>query len=154
MRFVIAQMARALAFLHECEVVHRDLKPANVLINSDCRIKLCDFGLSRFLSVKCGEHLNMTEFVATRWYRSPEIIFGSRQYSKETDIWSFGCILGEMLAERPLFNGKTVMDQLEKIMAFVGQPTNEELASLRCDKPSELLQNIKIKKMPPSYWFK
>lgn len=93
-RFVIAQVTQALMFLHECDIVHRDLKPANILINSDCRIKLCDFGLSRFLSVRSGEELNMTEFVATRWYRSPEIIFGSRSYTKHTDMWSFGCIIG------------------------------------------------------------
>lgn len=153
-RFVVAQVTQALQFLHECEIVHRDLKPANILINSDCRIKLCDFGLSRFLSIRNGEQLNMTEFVATRWYRSPEIIFGSRQYSKETDMWSFGCILGEILADRPMFNGKTVLEQLEKIMMFLGPPNSDDLASLKCDKPSDLLQNVKVKKMPSSYWFK
>lgn len=69
----------------------------------------------------------MTEFVATRWYRSPEIIFGSHQYRTETDLWSFGCIVGEMLSGKSMFSGKTILEQIEKILAFVGCPTIEDI---------------------------
>jgi serine/threonine protein kinase len=69
-------------------------------------------------------------------------------------MWSFGCILGEMLSEKPLFAGKTIVDQIERIMSFVGYPSTEDLASLKSEHANELFQNVKVKKMPPSYWFK
>jgi mitogen-activated protein kinase 15 len=106
------------------------------------------------MGVRPGEELTMTEFVATRWYRSPEIIFGSRRYSKETDLWSFGCILGEMLAGRAMFSGKTILEQIEKILAFVGCPSSEDMQSLNTEQASELFDPAKIKKIPSSYWFK
>lgn len=96
--------------------MHRDLKPANILINADCHIKVADFGLSRCLSetennngIKYLQYLElpiMTEYVATRWYRAPEILFGSHYYSTAVDMWSVGCILGEMILGKACFAGK------------------------------------------------
>jgi mitogen-activated protein kinase 15 len=106
------------------------------------------------MTTKTGEELNMTEFVATRWYRSPEILFGSREYREQTDLWSFGCIVGEMLAGRAMFSGKTIMDQIEKIFAFLGCPSSEDISSLQTLQPPETFDSSKIRKMPASYWFK
>ena len=97
-------------------MIHRDLKPSNLLIDSGCLVKLADFGLARSLTVKKNdERIDvfdsfkarpvMTDYVATRWYRAPEILFGSSKYSKAVDMWSVGCILGEMLLGRAIFAG-------------------------------------------------
>lgn len=81
--------------MHSAELLHRDLKPSNILLNSDCNVKVADFGLVR--SVACQNDAPapvLTEYVATRWYRAPEILLGSHAYTKGVDMWSVGCILG------------------------------------------------------------
>lgn len=123
-KFITYQIAKALKYLHSASVIHRDLKPSNILINEDCFVKICDFGLVRFLSRQEQDNNDvLTEHVATRWYRSPEILLGCRDYSSPTDIWSFGCILGEIVVGRPLFPGKSTLDQLEKVLEFTGYPS-------------------------------
>ncbi len=92
-RFIIYQMAKALKYLHTGFIIHRDLKPSNILVNSNCTIKLCDFGLVRSISSKNESNPILTEGVATRWYRAPEVLLGSKSYSTPADIWSFGCII-------------------------------------------------------------
>jgi mitogen-activated protein kinase 15 len=105
-------MAKALKYLHTGFVIHRDLKPSNILVNSNCAIKLCDFGLVRSISSKNDSGLVLTEGVATRWYRAPEVLLGSKSYSTPADIWSFGCIIYEIIAQKPLFAGNSTLDQL------------------------------------------
>jgi mitogen-activated protein kinase 15 len=110
-RFILYQLAKALKYLHSAKLIHRDLKPSNILVNSNCAIRLCDFGLVRSLNAKqLGAVL--TEGVATRWYRSPEVLLGSKSYSTPADVWSFGCIIYEILAQKPLFAGSCTMDQI------------------------------------------
>ena len=92
-RFIIYQLAKSLKYLHSGSIIHRDLKPSNILVNSNCTIKLCDFGLVRSLIVKDDNGPVLTEGVATRWYRAPEVLLGSKSYSTPADIWSFGCII-------------------------------------------------------------
>lgn len=81
-------------YLHTAELIHRDIKPSNVLVNEDCHAKLCDFGLIRSVDDEDEEVAPvLTEYIATRWYRAPEILLGSKKYSKAADVWSFGCML-------------------------------------------------------------
>lgn len=131
-RYVLYQVAKAIKYLHSAELIHRDLKPANVLVNSDCSAKLCDFGLVR--SVDRGfceeDDVVMTEYVATRWYRAPEILVGSPSYSKAIDIWSLGCMIAEMYKGKPLFDGTSTVDQLERILGWTGMPKKSDIDSL------------------------
>jgi len=92
--------------------LHRDLKPSNVLLNSECHAKLCDFGLARSVAYNsdCDNKPVMTEYVATRWYRAPEILLGSSTYTKAVDIWSIGCILGELVNGKAIFPGTSTLN--------------------------------------------
>ena len=92
-KYIVYQLACALKYIHSAGILHRDLKPSNILINSNCQIKVCDFGLSRTTRSEYFNKAVMTEFVATRWYRSPEIIFGSKGYNSKSDMWSLGCLI-------------------------------------------------------------
>lgn len=88
------QIVMGIHYLHNSKLMHRDLKPSNILVNSDCTAKICDFGLVRFLGSDIVNFNTLTEGVATRWYRAPEILLGSNSYDTQADIWSLGCILG------------------------------------------------------------
>ena len=106
------QILRALKAMHSANVLHRDLKPANLLLNPNCDLKVCDFGLARSASSTSS----MTECVATRWYRAPEIMLTLQQYTKAIDVWSVGCILAEMLSGTPLFPGTDCIFTLQRRM--------------------------------------
>jgi mitogen-activated protein kinase 1/3 len=124
-KFVLYQICRAVLFLHSANVIHRDIKPSNVLINEDCIIKLCDFGLSR--NLRTGETLSLTEYVVTRYYRAPEVMLCSHQYSKSIDIWSIGCTFAELLSRTYLFPGENYLTQIKLIIEALGTPSEEEL---------------------------
>lgn len=131
-RFVIYQICKALKFIHSADIVHRDLKPSNVFINSDCTVKLGDFGLARtLLSSKKGFDPIVTDYVATRWYRAPEMILGSSSYSKNVDMWSVGCILMEMLNRKPLFPGKSTKEQIKLVFEVIGFPNKDEFNKVK-----------------------
>ncbi|POV98779.1 hypothetical protein PSHT_13865 [Puccinia striiformis] len=98
-QYFIYQTLRALKALHSADVIHRDLKPSNLLLNANCDLKVCDFGLARSVRTAEQETGFMTEYVATRWYRAPEIMLTFKQYTKAIDVWSVGCILAEMLSD-------------------------------------------------------
>jgi mitogen-activated protein kinase 15 len=92
-KYIVYQLACGLKYLHGVGVLHRDLKPSNVLLDSGCRVKLCDFGLSRTTTSEYFNRPVMTEFIATRWYRAPEVLLGSRSYTAKSDMWSLGCLI-------------------------------------------------------------
>lgn len=93
-------------------------------------MKLCDFGLVRSLVKTEGGCPIMTEYVATRWYRAPEILMGSHTYTKGVDIWSFGCMMGELIKGKPLFPGTSTLNQIEKILCWTGMPTAADVQAL------------------------
>jgi|TARA_B110000305_G_C19089220_1_gene469967 cyclin-dependent kinase-like len=102
-------------------VVHRDIKPENLLIDPSDNLKLCDFGFARNIPQQ-RQNPQMTDYVATRWYRSPELLLSDR-YSKEVDIWAIGCIMGELTDGEPLFPGESEVDQLFEIQKILGALT-------------------------------
>jgi mitogen-activated protein kinase 1/3 len=109
-QYFIYQTLRALKAMHSANVLHRDLKPSNLLLNANCDLKVCDFGLARSAASTDDNSGFMTEYVATRWYRAPEIMLTFKEYTKAIDVWSVGCILAEMLSGKPLFPGKDCME--------------------------------------------
>lgn len=125
------QLLRGIAFCHDRRVLHRDLKPQNLLINKDGELKLADFGLARAFGIPVRSY---THEVVTLWYRAPDVLMGSRKYSTPVDLWSVGCIFGEMASSRPLFPGTSDHDQLMRIFKMLGTP-NEETWPTMVDLP-------------------
>nr|ARJ54259.1 p38 protein [Aurelia aurita] len=136
-QFLVYQVLRGLKYVHSAGIIHRDLKPSNIAVNEDCELKILDFGLARMTDE------SMTGYVATRWYRAPEIMLNWMHYNQTVDVWSVGCIMAELLTSKVLFPGGDHIDQLTKIMQLVGKPSPESLAKIT----SESAKNY-IKSMP------
>lgn len=98
--------------------MHRDIKPENILVSPNGVVKLCDFGFARLVS---GPNESCTDYVATRWYRSPELLIGDPRYGKSVDIWATGCLYSEMVTGQPLFPGESDVDQLYRITKTLGK---------------------------------
>jgi len=113
-QFFIYQILRGLKYMHSAGIIHRDLKPRNLLVNSNCDLKICDFGLSRTVHTT-KETGNMTDYVATRWYRPPELLLETKDYGPAVDVWSAGCIVAELLRRKPFLPGTETKHQLELI---------------------------------------
>ncbi|CAH0479385.1 unnamed protein product [Peronospora belbahrii] len=134
------QLLRGLAYLHSANLLHRDLKPSNILVTSTCEVKICDLGLARYVDYsksKCirgsspeDAFVELTEYVVTRWYRAPEILLDGCRYDKPSDLWSAGCILGELLGRKPLFPGSSTTNQLNKIFNILGTPDTFYIAKI------------------------
>ncbi|KAJ1924668.1 cyclin-dependent kinase 5 [Tieghemiomyces parasiticus] len=116
------QLLQGIAYCHNHRVLHRDLKPQNLLINKKGDLKLADFGLARAFGIPVR---NYSYEVVTLWYRAPDVLMESTQYSTTIDLWSAGCIFAEMASGRPLFTGNNQADQLIKIFKVLGTPTEE-----------------------------
>ena len=119
MKSFLYQLLMGVAYCHHHRVLHRDLKPPNLLINREGQLKLADFGLARAFGIPVRSY---THEVVTLWYRSPDVLMGSRRYSTPVDIWSVGCIFAEMANGRPLIAGTSEGDQLERIFRLLGTP--------------------------------
>ena len=147
-RSLIYQMCKAVSYLHKNNMIHRDVKPENLLINENLNLKLCDFGFARKVKLnKSNNNINtMTDYVATRWYRSPELLLSGGIYGPEVDYWAIGCIMGELADGNPMFPGEDEVDQLDCIIKILGN-LPENLVNMYYDNPiyngKELL---KIKK--------
>ncbi|KAJ9555980.1 hypothetical protein OSB04_010594 [Centaurea solstitialis] len=137
-RYFLYQILRGLKYVHSAHVLHRDLKPSNLLLNANCDLKIGDFGLARTTS----ETDFMTEYVVTRWYRAPELLLNCSEYTAAIDIWSVGCILGEIMTRQPLFPGKDYVHQLRLITKLIGSPDDASLGFLRSDNARRYVRQL------------
>ncbi|XP_051150986.1 mitogen-activated protein kinase homolog NTF3-like isoform X2 [Andrographis paniculata] len=133
-QYFLFQLLRGLKYLHSANILHRDLKPGNLLINANCDLKICDFGLARINNSK-GQF--MTEYVVTRWYRAPELLLCCDNYGTSIDVWSVGCIFAELLGRKPIFPGTESLNQLKLIINILGSQTESDI---------EFIDNPKAKK--------
>jgi len=144
-----------LKYIHSANVLHRDLKPGNLLVNADCELKICDFGLARgYTPGPAGQQLRggnaanqgfMTEYVATRWYRAPEIMLSFANYATAIDVWSVGCILAELLGGKPIFKGRDYVDQLNQILHYLGTPSEDTLRRVGSPRAQDYIRSLPIK---------
>ncbi|RWR80911.1 mitogen-activated protein kinase 4 [Cinnamomum micranthum f. kanehirae] len=137
-QYFLYQLLRGLKYVHSANVLHRDLKPSNLFLNANCDLKIGDFGLARTTS----ETDFMTEYVVTRWYRAPELLLNCSEYTAAIDIWSVGCILGEIMTREPLFPGKDYVHQLRLITELVGSPDDSSLGFLRSDNARRYVRQL------------
>lgn len=152
-QYFVYQILRALKSIHSADIVHRDLKPANLLLNANCDLKVCDFGLARSVAKdfqQGGKDAGlMTEYVATRWYRAPEIMLSFKMYTKAIDMWAVGCILAELLTGRPLFPGRDYGHQLDLILDIIGSPTLDEFYSITSRRSRDYIRALPIRRKRP-----
>ncbi|XP_074601061.1 serine/threonine-protein kinase nemo [Brevipalpus obovatus] len=124
-KIFLYQILRGLKYLHSANILHRDIKPGNLLVNSNCLLKICDFGLARVVEPDSSKR--MTREVVTQYYRAPELLMGATHYTFGVDIWSVGCIFAELLSRRILFQADSPILQLELITDLLGSPSPGEM---------------------------
>jgi len=150
-QYIIYQLLKSIKYMHSVQMLHRDIKPSNLLLNSDCQVKVCDFGLARSVVQQNDNAQNpvLTDYVATRWYRAPEILLGSTSYTKGVDLWSVGCILGELLSGKPIFPGTSTMNQLDRIMEVTGRPSPEDIEAIKSPFAATMLESLPVSRPRP-----
>ncbi|CAH1802119.1 unnamed protein product [Owenia fusiformis] len=142
-RYFLYQILRGLKYIHSADVIHRDLKPSNLLVNENCELKIGDFGMARgFHTSPEEQQYYMTQYVATRWYRAPELIMSTVEYTGAIDMWSVGCILAEMLGRKQLFPGKDTLDQLGRIIKTLGVPSKSFMETCHSDSAKHIIQGF------------
>lgn len=145
-QYFLYQILRAINFIQGAQIVHRDLKPSNILVNADCDIKICDFGLSRSITDPLDD---LTEYVVTRFYRAPEIMLSSHEYTNAIDIWSVGCTFGEILSRRVLFPGANYIKQIDLIVRLLGTPSEEDMSFIANPHATKFLKSLEFKPKVP-----
>ncbi|XP_059693592.1 mitogen-activated protein kinase 7 isoform X1 [Haemorhous mexicanus] len=150
-RYFLYQLLRGLKYIHSANVLHRDLKPSNLLVNENCELKIGDFGMARGLGADPRQNKPfLTEYVATRWYRAPELLLSLHRYTRAIDMWSVGCIFAEMLGRRQLFPGRNYVHQLQLIMAVLGTPPPGVMAAIGAERVRAYVQSLPPR--PPVPW--
>ena len=143
-QFFLYQILRGMKYVHSAGILHRDLKPRNLLVNSNCDLKICDFGLARADIPELYEAGAMTDYISTRWYRAPELLLGSEDYDTSVDMWSIGCIFAEMLIRKPLLPGQDSENQLELIVGLLGLPDKKFIANYSGGRLTEVFKNLSL----------
>ncbi|KAJ2973666.1 hypothetical protein NQ176_g6475 [Zarea fungicola] len=142
-QYFLYQIMRGLKYVHSAGVVHRDLKPSNILVNENCDLKICDFGLARI------QDPQMTGYVSTRYYRAPEIMLTWQKYDVEVDIWSAGCIFAEMLDGKPLFPGKDHVNQFSIITELLGTPPDDVINTIASENTLRFVKSLPQRERQP-----
>jgi len=138
-------LLRGLAFMHGLGIMHCDIKPQNLLLDGRTHtVKIADFGTAKRLAV----NRTLTSYACSRYYRAPELILGATSYNTSVDLWSAGCVLGEMLLGQPLFTGADGIDQLVQIVKVLGTPSAQELKKMNPNYPEHHFQP----RVPPVDW--
>lgn len=135
-QYFMYQIMRGLKYLHSAGVIHRDLKPSNILVNENCDLKICDFGLARI------QEPHMTGYVSTRYYRAPEIMLTWRKYNEKVDVWSAGCIFAELLLGEPLFPGTNHINQFCVITDLLGNPPEEVINNITSENTLNFINSL------------
>ncbi|KAL5713313.1 mitogen-activated protein kinase [Ranunculus cassubicifolius] len=138
-QYFLFQLLRGLKYLHSANILHRDLKPGNLLVNANCDLKICDFGLARTSS---GKGQFMTEYVVTRWYRAPELLLCCDNYGTSIDVWSVGCIFAELLGRKPIFPGTECLNQLKLIINVLGSQSESNLEFIDNPKARKYIKTL------------
>ena len=140
------QMLLSIKYIHSIGITHRDIKPQNILVDQKTnKIKLCDFGSAK----KLIQGQKSLAYICSRYYRAPELIFGSTNYDSQIDVWSMGCVISELVLGRPLFPGSTPSDQLVEIIKILGTPTKDDIISM-----NPQFQEQKFPPIKPTPWEK
>ncbi|CAH8274134.1 unnamed protein product [Arabidopsis lyrata] len=142
-KYFLFQLLRGLKYLHSANILHRDLKPGNLLVNANCDLKICDFGLAR---TSRGNEQFMTEYVVTRWYRAPELLLCCDNYGTSIDVWSVGCIFAEILGRKPIFPGTECLNQLKLIINVVGSQQDWDLQFIDNQKARRFIKSLPFSK--------
>ncbi len=137
------QILKAMKYIHSGSILHRDLKPANIIINENCDLKVCDFGLARYTDPNI-EDAKMTEYVVTRWYRAPELLLSNGKYTAAIDMWSVGCIVAELYTKHAIFPGKDVRNQIRKIVEVIGRPKDADLDWVKNKSANTWLKTLNV----------
>lgn len=141
-QYFIFQLCSGLHYMHSAGILHRDLKPGNILTNSECELKICDFGLAR------GRGPHMTDYVITRWYRPPELLLVCDGYTCAVDLWAVGCLTVEMVTRKPLFAGKDYIHQINLIVDMLGVPLEEDLTGVKSPEALRYVRSLTPRPRP------
>lgn len=126
---LLLQLTSGIAYLHQNWILHRDIKTSNLLLNNRGQLKIADFGMARYVGDPPPPKL--TQLVVTLWYRAPELLLGTKTYGADVDMWSVGCVFGELLTREPLLQGRNEVDQLSKVFELCGVPTEDSWPGFR-----------------------